>query len=343
MKYFAGLDVSLETICVCIVDDRGEVVREAVVPSDPEPVAAFLRGCGLAFGRIGLEAGPLAPWLYWGLVSAGLPVFCIETRRMKAFAAASPVKTDRKDARLIAQAMRVGLYREVHVKDRWSQEARLLLRARRTLLDEANRLALTVRGLLKAFGVKLGKVGSKGLEARVLELAGDDLAAKVAPLLKARAEVLRQHLVLDRQVRGLARQDEVCRRLMTIPGVGELTALSYRTGIDHPHRFAKSSNVAAHLGLTPRKYASGEVDRTGRISKCGDKALRALLYEAAMVMLTRTKKWCALKSWGVAIAKRRGLKVACVAVARRLAIIMHRMWIDGTTFAWKHEETPATG
>jgi len=337
MKYFAGLDVSLEETSVCVIDEAGKVLREGKVLSCPEAIGAFLRDTDLTFERIGFEVGQLAPWLFRGVRDAGLAAVCIETRRMKAFASASAVKTDRKDARLIAQAMRVGLYREVHVKSRESQELRLLLRNRWTLQRKRRDIENEIRGTLKGFGVKLGRVGKGRFGERVRErlfIEHPRLLDLVEPMLKAREALLVHERTLDRRVVSVARGNAVCRTFMTSPGVGPVTALAFMSGVDNPARFAKSRDVGVHFGLTPRLYQSGEIERSGRISKCGDAMVRSLLFEAALSLLTRTRKWSALKSWGLRVAARRGMRRAVVAVARRLAVVLHRMWVDGTEFQW---------
>ena len=337
MEYFAGLDVSLEETSVCVIDSSGTVLREGKVLSCPQAIASFFEATGLMFARIGFEAGQLAPWLYRGLREAGLAAICIETRRMKAFASASPVKTDRKDARLIADAMRVGLFREVHVKSIESQELRLLLRNRWTLQRKRRDIENEVRGTLKGFGIKLGRLGKGRFGERVRERLVVDhpqLLELFEPVLEARQALFVQEKVLDAKVVTMARADAVCRVLMSTPGVGPVTALAFMSGVDDPSRFAKSRDVGAHFGLTPRLYQSGEICRSGRISKCGDAMVRSLLFEAALSLMTRTKKWSALKAWGLRVAQRRGMRRAVVAVARRLAVILHRMWIDNTEFKW---------
>jgi transposase len=165
----------------------------------------------------------------------------------------------------------------------------------------------------------------------------------IRPLLEARNAVEQQVSELDRKVMRLARHDAQVRRFMTVPGVGPITALAFKATIDDPTRFARSRSVGAYVGLTSRRHASGEVDWTGRISKCGDAMLRSYLFEAAGVLLTRVPKWSAVKAWGVRLAKRNGLRKAKVAVARKLAVLLHRMWIDGTEFNWskKHYRAPA--
>ena len=340
MEHFAGIDVSLEESSVCLVDATGGIVREVKVETTPEALADFLRGSGVRFGRIGIEAGPLAPWLVQGLAAAGLPVICIETRRMKVFASASPVKTDRKDAQAIAQAMRMGFFRAVHMKTRASLEARLLLTNRSLVLRQRLQIQNTIRGTLKGFGVKFGTASTGRFVGKVRALIAGKLVlqAAIEPLLGAWQGLRLAFLQLDRLVRRAAAADAVCRLLMTAPGVGSVVALAFRTGIDDVHRFAKSRLVGAHLGLTPRKYASGRIDRDGRITKCGDAMVRGYLFEAANSILSRLKKSCALRDWALDLAKRTSPKHAKVALARRLAIILHRMWLTGETFRW----SPAT-
>ena len=288
MNHFAGLDVSLEWTSVCVVDAEGGIVREAKVASEPAALAAFFTGLDFGVTRICLEAGPLSQWLHDGLADAGLPVVCAETRQLKAVLSATVNKSDRDDARGIAQLVRANLIRPVHVKTVSSQEKRMLLANRRFMLKQLCDAEAHIRGTLRNFGLKMGKVTRRGLEA--------------------------------------VRVDPVCRRLMTVPGVGPVTALTFRASVDVPSRFGRSRSVGAHFGLAPRKWQSGEVDRTGRISKCGDAMMRTALYEAANALLGRTTRWSWLKAWAMGVAKRRGKARAKVALARRLGVIMHRIW-----------------
>ena len=343
MKYFAGLDVSLDETAICIVDEDGIIVTEGKTASGPDDLARWLAATGLTITRLGLEAGPLSPWLHAGLRAAGLPTICIETRRMKGATAAMAVKTDRNDARAIAHAMRVGWFTAVHVKTAESQELRLLLNNRRTLLVKRLAIDNEIRGTLKAFGFKVGAVTVAGFAARVTELLGERprLLAMVQPMLAAREALRQQGALLHKMLLQIVRASTVCRRLLSVPGVGPVVALTYATGIDDPARFARSRDIGPHFGLTPRKYASGEIDRNGSITKAGDGAVREALVHAALSLLTRERRWSTLKAWGMAVAKRRGLQRAIVAVARKLAIVLHRIWIDGTTFNWSRETEAA--
>jgi transposase len=342
MECFAAIDVSLEASSVCVVDQTGKIVRERKAPSEPAALAEALAGLPGALVRIGLEAGPLSQWLHAGLTKLDLPVVCLETRHLKATLKAMPNKTDRNDARGMAQVVRTGWYKEVHVKSLPAQETRALLAARQLLVRQVKDIALSLRGLLRNFGLKLGTVGKAGLAQRVRELVARTprLAMIVEPLLAAHAACRRELGRLHRQVLALARDDEVCQRLMTAPGVGPVVALAFTSAVDDPGRFARSRAVGAHFGLTPKRFQSGEVDRTGHITRAGDDMMRTLLYEAATVILGRNPRWSMLKAWGVRLAQRQGIKRARVGVARKLATILHRMWRDATEFRWGRE--PAT-
>jgi transposase len=344
MKHYVGLDVSLKETAICVVDETGTICREGKALSDPEAIANWLTALQTPADRVGLEAGNLARWLYLGLQERGFAVVCIDPRRLRGLTKTMPVKTDRNDARAIAQSMRVGWFTTVHIKSDASQEQRALLNHRKSLLRKQIDIENEIRGTIRVFGLKLvGHVTHASFEKRVIDLLDDAprLLAMVRPMLTVRRVVQEQFVLLHKMVLQSVRSDDVCRRLMTIPGVGALTASTYLSTIDDPTRFNRSRDVGAHLGLTPRKYASGEVDRNGAISKCGDAALRTTLYQAALSLLTRTQRWSTLKAWGMAIVKRRGLRRAVVAVARKLSILMHRIWIDGATFRWSNREVTA--
>ena len=342
MRYFAGLDVSLEETAICVVDERGEIVKEMRSESEPEALVSALSGMKLAFDRVGLEACSLTAWLHEGLRAAGLPAICIESRHAKAAMGAMPNKTDRNDARAIAQIMRTGWFREVHVKDPQCRAWRSLLVARRTVLNEMRAIENVVRAILREVGLKLGTPSRKEFVDCVHALIGDDkaLGRTLEPLLGILVTMLREFAKLTKQALDIVRKEPVCRRLMSAPGVGPLTALAFRATIDDPGRFKQSRAVGAHLGLTPRRYQSGETDLQGRVSRCGDELARAALYEAAHSLLTRSKKWSSLRAWGMKIAKRRGMAKARVAVARKLATILHRMWVEATAFRFGREPAP---
>ena len=261
---------------------------------------------------------------------------------MRAVLKAQINKTDRNDARGIAQMMRVGLYRPVHVKTIRSQKLRMLLTHRKLLQSKAIAIDNDLRGTLRNFGLKVGMVGAARFEARIRELVEDlpDLLALIEPLLIVRRTLREQIVILHRRLLAIVRDDEVCRRLMTIPGVGPVVSLTYRATVDVPARFRKSKSVGAVFGLTNSRYQSGEVDWSGEISRCGDEMTRTMLYEAAQSMM-HSKKWSWLKAWAMQIARRRGMKKAIVALARRLAVIMHRIWVDGTEFRWTREQAAA--
>jgi transposase len=343
MGYFAGLDVSLEETAICIVDDAGQIVREGRAASEPEALVAFFGACGMRLERVGLEACSLTAWLHAGLSEAGIAAICIEARQAKAALGAMPNKTDRNDARGIAQIMRTGWYRPVHVKSPSCRSWRALLTARRMVLNERRDVENGIRALLREAGLKVGTPSRKDFPTRVRELAADDLIlASLAESLLSVVEVMTHEVErLTRRVLDEVKLEPICRHLMTVPGVGPLTALAFRATIDQPGRFRRSRDVGAHLGLTPRRYQSGETDMQGRISRCGDELARTALYEAAHSLLIRSSKWSALRAWGMAVAKRRGMARARVAVARKLAVILHRMWADGSEFRWGKQAAAA--
>jgi transposase len=339
VEHYAGIDVSLERSSVCVVDGTGRIVREAKVASEPEALVRFLRELGLPLTRVGLEAGPLSQWLHAGLTGAGLAAVLLETRQVKAALSAMVVKTDRKDARGIAQLLRMGWYRPVHRKSPPAQEVRALLVGRKLLQGKLLDVELGIRGLLRGFGLKLGEVNKGRFAARVRELvAGQPMLERVVgPMLRAREALRSEYLALHRAVLAIVREDAVCRRLMSVPGVGALVAVTFASAVDDPTRFRHSRDVGAHFGLTPKRYQSGETDVTGGISKVGDAMVRAALYEAANVMLTRAGRFSTLKRWALEVAKRRGGRRAKVALARKLATVLHRLWVDGSEFRFGEE------
>lgn len=336
MRYYAGLDVSLEETAICIIDKDGTIVRETSVSSEPDALVSFFLTLNLKTERIGLEACSLTAWLHDSLRQAGLPAICMETRHAKAAMGAMPVKTDRNDARALAQIIRTGWFRAVHVKSEESRSWRALLTARKMVLNKLRDLENGIRAALRECGMKVGRPSRKMFAERVRELVADNpvLTSLVEPVMSIIAVMVRELGDLTKQVLSIVRDEPVCRRLMTTPGVGPLTALTYRATIDQPERFKRSRDVGAHLGLTPKRYQSGETDVQGGISRCGDEMARTALYEAAHSLLMRSRKPSALHSWGMTIAKRRGMARARVAVARKLAVLLHSMWRDEEDFHW---------
>ena len=292
MEYYAGIDVSLEASSVCVVDGAGKIVKEAKVLSEPEDLIAWFKALPFALARIGLEAGPLSQWLYAGLKEAGFAVELLETRHVRAAFETMPVKTDRKDARGIAQLMRLGWFRPVHCKSVPAQEVRALLTARKLIKAKLHDVAMSLRGILRGFGLKVGRTTPVRFASRIEELTEHHPALKAIAkaLLAVHAVLLRELNGFEKQVRKLAKGDARTRLLMTAPGVGPIVGLTYAAAIDDPGRFSSSKKVGAHVGMTPKRYQSGEKDVTGRISKIGDKDVRAELYEAAHVILTRPVK-----------------------------------------------------
>ncbi|MFL5336447.1 MAG: IS110 family transposase, partial [Geminicoccaceae bacterium] len=280
MDYYAGIDVSLKDSSVCVVDATGRILREAKVASEPGALVAWFRGLGLEVTRIGLEAGPLSQWLHAGLSEAGFEAVLLETRHVKAALSAMVVKTDRKDARGIAQLLRMGWFRPVHRKTVDAQEVRALLVGRKLLQSKLRDVELSIRGILRGFGLKVGEVTKAKFAARVRELAAGQtmLETVTEAMLTAREGLLAEFMALHRRMLALARADEVCRRLMSAPGVGALVAITFRTAVDDPGRFQSSKAVGAHFGLTPKRYQSGETDVAGGISKVGDAMVRTALY-----------------------------------------------------------------
>jgi transposase len=334
MEYFAGLDVSMEETHVCVVDRDGEVIHEVKVPSTPADIEAALASAP-ACRRVVFETGRMAPMLYHGLTEHGVPVVCIESRQAyQALKSLTTHKTDRNDARGLAHLARTGFFKPVHVKSLPAHAVRSLIIARKKLVGQRVTLENQIRGLAIVFGVRLPRALSPAFIEQALRASEgvNGLSAAMRGLIAARDAVLAAVGAIDADMKKMVRASDACRRLMTIPGVGQLTALAFTAAVDDPERFKRSRDIGAYLGLVPRRYQSGEVDYTGDISKCGDRRVRTLLYEAANVMLTRYKRPLKLKDWALAIAKRSTMRQARIALARRLAIIMHAMLRHRTEF-----------
>ena len=336
MKHYVGLDVSQKETSICIVDETGRPIHQGRVKSDPGELAAVIAKKAPNAERVGLETGAMSSWLWHELKRTGLPVVCIDARHAHAALSVRMNKSDENDARGLAELVRVGWYREVAVKSEESQTARSILVCRSRLVRVRRDLENQMRSMLKECGLLFPRAAGRQFQRRVNDLITDGhaLGPILRPLLSVHQQTCSELEKIDRIVRDLAREDETTRRLMTVPGIGVVTALTYRHTIDDPTRFQNAAKVGAYLGLTPRRKQSGEMDVTGKISRWGDRLLRAYLFEAASVLLHRTKRWCSLKAWGLRLAKRSGMKKAQVAVARKLAIILHCIWVDGTEFEW---------
>ena len=335
MEQYAGIDVSLECSSVCVVDGSGKIVREAVVPSEPEALIGWFNSLGIGLARIGLEAGPLSQWLYAAMKAAGLAVELLETRHVRDAFKAMPVKSDRNDARGIAQLMRLGWFRPVHCKSLGAQEVRAVLTARKLVQTKLLDVENSLRGILRGFGLKVGKTTDRSFAGRIQDLVEGhpNLEAIGEALLSVRSVLLREFNAFEKRVRAMSRSDARTRLLMSTPAVGPIVALTYAAAVDDPTRFKSSKQTGSHFGLTPRRYQSGETDRSGRISKIGDASVREALYQAAHVMLTKPVKGCTpLKSWAMRIARRAGMGKAKIALARKLAVILHRMLANATPF-----------
>jgi len=335
VDHYAGIDVSLECSSVCVTDASGKIVREGKVASEPEALIAWFGSLGLALARIGLEAGPLSQWLYAQMKQSGLAVELLETRHVSDAFKAMPVKSDRNDARNIAQLMRLGWFRPVHCKSIAAQEVRAMLTARKLVQSKLLDVENSLRGILRGFGLKVGKTNKTGFAGRIEELVqGHPSLEMIArALLRARAVLLAEFRGFEKQVRQTSRLHAQARLLMSTPAVGPVISLTYACAIDDPARFTSCKQAGPHFGLTPKKYQSGETDYSGRISKIGDASVREALYEAAHIILTKPIRGCAeLKSWAMRIARRAGMSKAKVALARKLAVIMLRMLKDNTPF-----------
>ncbi|HUC61919.1 MAG TPA: IS110 family transposase [Alphaproteobacteria bacterium] len=339
MNQYAALDVSMEQTAICVVDELGRVISEKKVTTCPESITTWLLAYAPGLVRVGMETGPLAVWLWNELRDRGLPIVCLDARHANAALKMRPNKTDRNDAAGLAQIVRTGWFKQVRIKSRASYELRALLSAREVLVRSRVKLENEIRGLLRTFGILFGKVqGSfsrRAAEIVAIELdAAPAIRTVIAALVQARAALLERIKDLDRAVLSAAKTSSTARLLMTAPGVGPITALSVAAAFDDVERFKRSASAGAYLGLTPRRYESGEVSRNGRISKHGNKMTRKHLYEAATTLLTRTTAFSTLKAWGLRLAKTAGFKKARVAVARKLAVILHAMWKTNTPFRW---------
>jgi transposase len=347
MKRYVGIDVAQKECALCIVDDAGTILFEGTCVTDPDEIIGMIASAVKDVEKIVHESGPLSIWLTRELVKRGAPVVCIDARAAHKVLSARVNKSDKSDAVGLAQLARTGWYGAVHVKSEASDQLRLMLSARERLISIRMDIEGQVRGLLKAYGIRLGPVNAgysrKSFRDQVGTAIKGDQSLQIifASLITVHETVCLESTAIDAKVQHLAKNNPLARRLTSIPGVGPIVSLSFIATIDDEARFRKATDVGAYLGLTPRRYQSGETDWSGRISKRGDGAMRKLLYEAANILIQRVSRFSPLKAWAMRLVARRGMKKAIVATARKLAVIMTRIWRDGTTFAWTKEELPA--
>lgn len=338
MKYFAGLDVSMKTTFICIVNENGKVICNEETKTDPILIADKLKHTGLTLEKVGIESGALSFWLVNNLQKLSLPALCIDARKMASILSVQINKTDKNDAKGIADAMRCDLFKEVVRKSDKTIELSILMGSRRTLVNQRTQLKNTIRGFLKSYGIRLSITGENEFITQVRENLSKEKRIISQESLHSLISCYKQHCIeitnLEKVIESLAKKDEDIKRFMTIPGVGIITAMTFKIVIGDPYRFSNSRDIGAYIGMTPRQYSSGEIFRQGAISKCGSTELRFLLTEAGIVVLTRTKKWSKLKAWGLKIMRKHGMKKAGLAVGRKLAIIMHRMMLDKKDFIY---------
>jgi transposase len=337
MKHYVGLDVSMKKTSVCIINEQGKIVYESEVKTDPHILADVIEKTSLKIELVGFESGSLSHYLTQGFKERALPAVCMDARKMSAILSIRVNKTDKNDARGIAGALRTGMFTRVHEKPQEAINRGAVLSMRRCLVKQRTDIKNHVRGILKTYGIRLGAVGptkfSDAVKRRIEEQ--DPLVRQtMEEMLEVFDMLTRKITRFDQQLLKIAHQDKDVRLLMTTQGIGPITALTYKAEIFDPSRFPNSRTVGAYLGMTPTQYSSGEMQKQGRISKCGSMELRSLLTEAGVVVLTRSQKWSKLKAWGLKLMRKKGLKKASLAVGRKLAVIMHRMLLEQKEFVW---------
>lgn len=337
VEVYAGLDISDKSTHVCVVDGSGVEVWSGACATDPEVIARTLKTRAAGLARVVLETGPLSAFLYHGLVERGVPVTCVCARHAKGVLSARVNKSDPHDAEGLAQMARTGWFKAVRIKAEATHMDRARLKIREQLIVSRRAMAGQLRGLLKLFGLRLGQATTPGRRRErlaALFALKPELEPILAPLIESLEALEVQIERSSRQLAAQAAADPVTARLMTTPGVGPITALVFKTSIEDPGRFDRGEDAGAFAGLAPRRNQSGERDYKGHISKAGDPMLRSALYEAANVLLSRVKRPCALQTWGLRLAQTKGAKRARVAVARKLAILLHQLWRSETDFRW---------
>lgn len=343
MAQYVGLDVSVKSVSICVVDADGSVVARGEVRADPDQISCFIGMHAPSVERVVHESGILAIWLTRELEKRGLPIVCIDARLAHKALSGRINKSDAGDAEGLAHLARTGWFSAVHVRSEASERVRVLIGTRERLIRMRKDLEGHVRGVLKVFGVCMGAVHRTKLRQGFRDQLAE--AGRADPAIGVMAEMFNPvHDALcaateamDEELKDIARESALARRLMTVPGVGPVVALSFIATLDDAERFRRSRDVGAFLGLTPRRHQSGEMDWSGRISKCGDRDLRRLLYAAASTLLTQVRKPSPLLAWAKRLQARKGFKKAAVAASRKLAIILHCIWRDGTVFEARME------
>jgi transposase len=338
MPCFAGLDVSKRSTQICIIDADGTTLREGAVETTPKDIIGFLRGERRRYVRIGLETGEMASWLYEGLSKAGLPAVCVDAKHASASLKTQRNKTDRADAKGLAAIMRTGDYKSVHIKSAANRIIRAMLSSRELLVAKGRDTENAIRSVLHGLGLRIAKAPRTTFSKRAGAMVAGDAVARsiVEPLLRVQAAIAVERDAIKQALESIAKADPICTRLMTAPQVGPITALTFRCAVDEPLRFKRSRSVGAHFGMTPRTRQSGETSSRGRISRWGDGSVRRMLYLAASGLFRKKARPCWLIDWAMAVAARRGKGRAIIATARRLAVILHQMWVCETDFRWEH-------
>jgi transposase len=334
---YAALDVSDKSSHVCVVDGSGAIIWSGACATDPDVIAKALKTRAPELVRVVLETGPLSAFLYHGLMERGVPVICVCARHAKGVLSARVNKSDPHDAEGLAQMSRTGWFKAVRIKQEATHIDRARLKIREQLVASHRVMSGQLRGLLKLFGLRMGKVSTANKRRERLEALfarKPELKGVMAPLIESLEAIEVQIARSTKRLAAQAAADPVTVRLMTAPGVGPITALIFKSSIEDPDRFERGEDAGAFAGLAPRRSQSGERDHRGHISKAGDPMLRAALYEAANCLLGRVKRPCALQAWGKRLAETKGSKRARVAVARKLAILLHRLWQSQTEFRW---------
>jgi len=337
MKYYVGLDVSMKNTSICIVNEQGKIVHESTALTDPHALADAIEKTGFKIELVGFESGSLGHYLAQGFKERALPAVCMDARKLSPVLELRINKTDKNDARGIADVLRTGMFTRVHDKPQEAIDRSAILTMRRCIVNQRTDIKNHIRGILKTYGIRLGSVSpakfSQAVKAR-LDNVDRLVRVSIEGLLEVFDLLSQKIFAMDEELLTASQKDKEVRLLMTIPGIGPVTALTYKAEIFDPSRFKNSRTVGAYIGMTPTQYSSGETQKQGRISGRGSSELRSLLTEAGVVLLTKSQKWSKLKAWGLKLMRKKGIKKASLAVGRKLAVVMHRMLLDQKEFVY---------